>query len=140
MRNKIRVVIYWIIVLALGYIIWNTFSSFIYSYETTKVSWYGPGFNGKLTANGEIFSQDSLTCASPELPFNTRVLITNPNTGQSIKVRVNDRGPFKMDKEGKAIFPLEPHPIRSFDLSKKAFSEIASTKKGVIKISYRIVN
>ena len=45
-----------------------------------------------------------------------------------------------MDKEGKAIFPLEPHPIRSFDLSKKAFSEIASTKKGVIKISYRIVN
>ncbi len=140
MRNKIRVIIYWIIVLALGYIIWNTFSSFTYSYETTKVSWYGPGFNGRLTANGEIFSQDSLTCASPELPFNTQILITNPNTEQSIKVRVNDRGPFKMDKEGKVIFPLEPHPIRNFDLSKAAFDSIANLDKGIIKIQYKILN
>lgn len=111
--------------------------------EKTKVSWYGPGFDGKLTANGEIFSQDSLTAASPNLPFNTMIEITNPDNNKSVIVRINDRGPFKcyVDINGnvKAYRPLEPHQDRDFDLSKKAFETIADIDKGVIKIEYKIL-
>lgn len=108
-------------------------------YNYTKVSWYGPGFNGRKTANGEIFNQDELVAASPYLPFNTKVLIINPINSKSIVVRINDRGPFKMHKNGKVIRPLEAHPNRTFDLSKRAFSEIANLDKGIIKIKYKII-
>ncbi len=57
-------------------------------------SWYGPGFHGKRTANGEIYNQHDLTAAHPTLPLGTRVMVTNMNTKQAIEVRVNDRGPF----------------------------------------------
>src|ERR1043165_4076899 len=57
-------------------------------------SWYGPGFHGKRTANGEIYNQHDLTAAHPSLPLGTRVMVTNMNPNQAIEVRVNDRGPF----------------------------------------------
>ena len=57
-------------------------------------SWYGPGFHGNLTANGEIFNQNDLTAAHPNLPFGTRVRVTNLNNNLSVVVRINDRGPY----------------------------------------------
>src|SRR5882762_283701 len=57
-------------------------------------SWYGPGFDGKRTANGEIYNQEDLTAASPSLPLGSRVMVTNLDNGRSVEVRINDRGPF----------------------------------------------
>jgi len=57
-------------------------------------SWYGPGFQGRRTANGERFNTHSLTAAHRTLPFGSRVRVTNKATGRSIVVRINDRGPF----------------------------------------------
>ncbi len=57
-------------------------------------SWYGPGFNGRRSASGEIFNQNAMTAAHRTLPFGTQVRVTNVHTGQSVVVRINDRGPF----------------------------------------------
>ena len=57
-------------------------------------SWYGPGFHGKKTANGERFNTYALTAAHKTLPFDTKVRVTNERTGKSVVVRINDRGPF----------------------------------------------
>lgn len=62
--------------------------------QTGVASWYGPGFHGKRTSNGEIYNQYELTAAHPTLPLGTRVMVTNMSTRQSVEVRVNDRGPF----------------------------------------------
>jgi rare lipoprotein A len=62
--------------------------------QTGLASWYGPGFHGKRTANGEIYNQHDLTAAHPTLPLGTLVMVTNMNTNQAIEVRVNDRGPY----------------------------------------------
>src|SRR2546428_5790282 len=57
-------------------------------------SWYGPGFHGNRTANGEIYDQYELTAAHPSLPLGTRVMVTNLENGRAVQVRINDRGPF----------------------------------------------
>ena len=62
--------------------------------QTGIASWYGPGFHGKLTANGETYDQYALTAAHRSLPLGTFVLVTNLDTGKAIEVRINDRGPF----------------------------------------------
>ena len=59
-----------------------------------KASWYGPGFHGRLTANGERYNQNAMTAAHKSLRFGTRVKVTNLNNGRSVIVRINDRGPF----------------------------------------------
>lgn len=107
--------------------------------KESKASWYGPGFNGRVTANGEIYNSEKLTCASPHLPFNTLVQVTNMRNNKSVIVRVNDRGPFEMNSAGKVLRPLIPHPRRAFDLSRKAFTSIADIDRGVIKIKYKII-
>ena len=58
-------------------------------------SWYGPGFYGRRTANGEIFRKGTLTAAHRTLPFGTVVRVTNLENGRSVNVRINDRGSFK---------------------------------------------
>ncbi len=73
-------------------------------------SWYGPGFHGKRTANGEVFDQNDLTAAHPTLPMPSLVRVTNLANNKSVVVRVNDRGPF--------------HSNRIIDLSKKAAQAI----------------
>ena len=60
----------------------------------TVASWYGPGFNGRLTANGEVYDQEALTAAHPTLPFGTQVRVTNLTNGRQVVVRINDRGPY----------------------------------------------
>ena len=57
-------------------------------------SWYGPGFHGRLTANGEVYDQDGMTAAHKTLPFGTELRVTNPANGKSVVLRINDRGPF----------------------------------------------
>ncbi len=90
-----------------------------------KASWYGPGFHGKLTANGERYNMNGITAAHKTLKFGTKVKITNVENGKSIVVRINDRGPYTKG--------------RQFDLSKGAFRRIASISAGVIKIKYEIL-
>jgi rare lipoprotein A len=57
-------------------------------------SWYGPGFHGKRTANGEVYDQYELTAAHQTLPLGTRVMVTSLSNGRAVEVRINDRGPF----------------------------------------------
>lgn len=57
-------------------------------------SWYGPGFHGRPTANGEHFNTHALTAAHRTLPFGTKVRVTNKSNGRSVVVRINDRGPY----------------------------------------------
>ncbi len=88
-------------------------------------SWYGPGFHGNLTANGEIFDQEAMTAAHKKLPFGTELRITNVANGRSVVVRVNDRGPYI---EG-----------RELDLSHGAAAVIGGTSMGVIPIQMEIL-
>jgi hypothetical protein len=81
-------------------------------------SWYGPGFHGRKTANGERFDQNALTAAHKTLPFGTRLKIRNRLNGKTVVVRINDRGPYIGQ--------------RSLDLSKAAAQCLGSEKSGVI--------
>jgi rare lipoprotein A len=60
----------------------------------TVATWYGHEHAGKRTASGERFNPDGLTAAHRSLPFGTCLRVSNPKTGRSVSVRVNDRGPF----------------------------------------------
>lgn len=63
-----------------------------------EVSYYADSLDGQPTANGETFDQQELTAAHRELPFGTRLRVTRPDTGASVVVRVNDRGPYADDR------------------------------------------
>jgi rare lipoprotein A len=86
-------------------------------------SWYGPGFHGNLTANGERFNQNGLTAAHRTLPFGTRLRVCYRRCAV---VRVNDRGPY----EGN----------RNLDLSKGAADAIGLTNSGVGNVKVTRLN
>jgi rare lipoprotein A len=65
---------------------------------TGTASWYGPPYNKRRGANGEIFDQDALTAANRTLPLNSLIQVTNLRTGRSAIMRVTDRGPFVQDR------------------------------------------
>lgn len=91
--------------------------------KTTQVgtaSWYGPGFHGHETASGEAFDQHALTAAHRTLPLGTEAKVTNLETGQSVQVTINDRGPYVQG--------------RQLDLSQAAAKQIGLTKQGVAKV------
>lgn len=90
-----------------------------------EASWYGPGFHGNYTANGEVYNQNSLTAAHKTLPFGTRVRVTNLYNGRSVVVRINDRGPFI--------------PGRVIDLSQGAAQIIGVTSSGVAPVQMDIL-
>jgi len=69
----------------------NTSSGYV---ETGKASWYGPGFHGKRTSNGELYDMNGPTAAHKTLPMNTILLVKNLENNKEAIVRVNDRGPF----------------------------------------------
>lgn len=99
------------------------------SYAIGEASWYSrescrrEGTSG-ITASGERFENENLTCASWDYSFGTLLRITNAKNGKSVIVRVNDRGPAKrLYRQGRIV-----------DLSKAAFREIASLSKGIIKV------
>ncbi|MGK7910833.1 MAG: septal ring lytic transglycosylase RlpA family protein [Synechococcus sp.] len=89
-------------------------------------SWYGPGFAGRLSANGEIFNPEHMTAAHKYLPFNTMVEVINLITGSSVVVRINDRGPFVGE--------------RIIDLSAAAARSIGLLQSGVGPVEIRILN
>jgi rare lipoprotein A len=72
----------------------NTVQATVIRTLSGMASWYGPGFHGNTSASGEIFDQNAMTAAHPSLPFGTQVRVTNLHTGQSVVVRINDRGPY----------------------------------------------
>jgi rare lipoprotein A len=83
------------------------------------VSWYGPGFHGRRTANGETFDTHALTMAHRSLDFGSEVRVTNLENGRSVVVRVNDRGPYVRG--------------RVADLSHAAARELGFVDDGVVK-------
>ena len=97
-------------------------------------SWYGPGFHGNVTANGEIYDQHAMTAAHRELPFDTVLRLTKDDT--TIHVRINDRGPY--EPEAVQAGRLEPHPTRDLDLSKGAFKKLAPLGKGIIDVEAEV--
>lgn len=88
--------------------------------RTEVASWYGPGFVGRRTSSGEIYNPEGLTAASKTLPLGSHVRVTNPDTGRSVVVRINDRGPYVRG--------------RSLDLSHGAAKQIGLTGKGVGRV------
>lgn len=66
--------------------------------EEGIASWYGPNFHGKLTANGAIFDMYKVSAAHRTLPMPSMVRVTNLENGRSLKVKVNDRGPFARNR------------------------------------------
>lgn len=66
--------------------------------ETGVSSWYGPNFDGKLTANGEVYDMHGVTAAHRTLPFGTILLVENLDNGKTVQVRVNDRGPYAKNR------------------------------------------
>lgn len=90
------------------------------SVETGLASWYGPGFEGRQTANGEIFDSAQLTAAHRTMRLPSRARVTRLDTGESVIVRVNDRGPYI---DGRLI-----------DLSHAAAEALGFTDDGLIEV------
>ncbi|MBZ7986583.1 septal ring lytic transglycosylase RlpA family protein [Campylobacter canadensis] len=88
-------------------------------------SWYGPGFHGKKTSNGETFNTNTLTAAHKTFPMNTMVRVDNLENSRSVIVRINDRGPFV---DGRII-----------DLSNLAAHKLDMTKKGTARVKLTVV-
>jgi hypothetical protein len=98
-----------------------------WSYDKTGVaSWYGKPFNGRRTANGEIFNLNALTAAHRTLPMPVVVRVTNLDNGRSVKLRVNDRGPF-----------VATHN-RIIDVSKHAASVLGFERHGIAPVRVQI--
>ncbi len=91
-----------------------------------EASYYGEKFHGRTTASGEIFDASAFTVAHLTYPFGTRLKVTSVETGKSVVVRVNDRGPYVED------------PARIIDLSKAAFEYIAPLSRGIIEVKIEI--
>lgn len=93
--------------------------------RTGKASWYGPNFHGRLTANGEIYDQFAMTAAHPTFPLPSYARVTNMENGNSVVVRVNDRGPY--------------HAGRVIDLSARASSMLGYQRQGVGRVRVQYV-
>lgn len=93
--------------------------------ETGIASWYGPGFHGKRTANGEAFDQNALTAAHRTLQMPSLVRVTNLENGRSIIVRINDRGPFS---RGRVI-----------DLSARSAELLQFKNQGTAKVKLQVL-
>ena len=93
--------------------------------ESGFASWYGREQHGELTANGETFNRHRLTAASRNLPFNTRVRVTNEKNGRSVDVRINDRGPFVKG--------------RILDLSEAAADTLDMKKSGTTPVKIEVI-
>jgi rare lipoprotein A len=93
--------------------------------EVGLASWYGDEFNGKPTANGEIFDMNGVSAAHATLPMPSIVEVTNLENGRTIQVRMNDRGPF--------------HPGRIIDMSRGAAQALGFLSKGTAQVRVRFI-
>lgn len=97
-----------------------------YGYNKKGIaSWYGPGFHGKTTANGERYNQNDLTAAHKTLPMPSIVRVTNLENGRSIIVRINDRGPYA---DGRII-----------DMSKRGAELLGFKNQGIAKVRVKVL-
>lgn len=110
-------------VLGQHYEVWNGIQK--YDVEGTA-SWYGPGFHGKYTSNGELYDQEDISAAHKNLPLPSYVRVTNLDNGKRIIVRVNDRGPF--------------HGDRVMDLSRGAASRLGIIRPGTAHVHLELVH
>jgi rare lipoprotein A len=88
--------------------------------QSGTASYYGPEFAGKKTASGEPHDPADLTAASRTLPLGTTAMVTNKETGKSVRVEVNDRGPYA---KGRIV-----------DVSPKAAAKLGMKDDGVAKV------
>lgn len=95
-------------------------------FEAGTASWYGPKFHGKRTANGEVYDMFELTAAHKRLPFGTVVEVRSLDSGKSVTVRINDRGPFVRG--------------RIIDLSRAAADAIDMIGPGTAKVELYLVS
>lgn len=93
--------------------------------EVGLASWYGPGFHGRRTANGETFDQHAFTAAHPTLPLPAYARVTNLANGRSVMVRINDRGPFSHS--------------RVIDLSRRTADALNFRQNGTAKVRVQFV-
>jgi rare lipoprotein A len=89
-------------------------------------TWYGDALAGHRTASGEPFDPRAMTAAHRTLPLGTWVLVTRPDTGQTVRVRINDRGPFG-------------DPRRVIDVSRAAAERLEMVRLGVARVEIRRV-
>lgn len=89
-------------------------------------SYYHDKYHGRTTASGERFEQTALSAAHRNLPFGSKVKVTNINNGRSVVVRINDRGPFVSG--------------RIIDLSRRAFKDISNLSAGVIAVEVEVLS
>lgn len=93
--------------------------------ETGLASWYGPGFHGKVTANGEIYDENELTAAHKTLQMPALVRVTNLDNGRSLVVRLNDRGPY--------------YPGRIIDMSRRGAQLLGFEGRGTAKVRVQVL-
>jgi len=93
--------------------------------ETGKASFYGDQHQSKKTASGDPYNNDLKTAAHRDIPFGSKIRVTNVDNGKSVVVKVNDRGPFA---KGRIV-----------DLSKSAFSSIGNTSSGLINVQIEVI-
>lgn len=91
-----------------------------------QASYYSNKFNGRRTANGEIFSQKKLTCACNVLPLGTWIKVTNLRNGKSVIVKINDR--------------IHPRMKRIVDLSRAAATQLGFINSGLTRVKVELVN
>ena len=94
--------------------------SFTFAQRSGTASFYHDKYDGRRVANGSIFKQSGFTCASNVHKMGTMLRVTNKENGKSVIVKVTDTGGFRLP--------------RIVDLSKAAFSQIASLKQGLVKV------
>ena len=93
--------------------------------ETGLASWYGSPYSNRRSSNGEIYDQDAMTAAHRTLPFNSIVRVTDLKTGQSVLVRITDRGPFV---EGRVL-----------DLSAGAAKALGTYRRGTVMVKLEVL-
>ena len=105
---------------------YHTMKSVNVGHEQAGVaSWYGPGFNGKKTASGEVYDMFDMTAAHSSLPLDTVVQVKNMKNNKEVVVRINDRGPFVGD--------------RVIDLSFTAARELGMVGPGTAPVSLKVI-
>jgi rare lipoprotein A len=112
-----------IVIMVLGFILINVVER---KSEIGKASFYTVESSSNITASGERFNEDALTCASWKYQMGTILKVTNIENGKSVLVRVNDRGPNKRLK-------------RLIDLTPRAFRKIAVLRKGIITVKVVVI-
>jgi rare lipoprotein A len=95
-------------------------------YQSGIASWYGHQFNGRKTANGERFDMNAMTAAHKSLPLNCHLRVTNKNNGESVIVKVNDRGPYVSN--------------RIIDLSYAAAQKLGFVGQGTAQVTIEVIH